>query len=105
MFQTRAMVIFFVGLGCGTLIAVGEWEIIARCTDGCKGYCLEGFLCDDICFGWVVFHPQNWSAHPQNFASLALSRKLVMVLGAVQVYYVWCDVVALVVPLGVVVGP
>eukprot|EP00978_Attheya_sp_CCMP212_P035633 scaffold156249_cov52-Attheya_sp.AAC.2 len=41
MFQTRAMVIFFVGLGCGTLIAVGEREIVARCTDGCKGYCLE----------------------------------------------------------------
>eukprot|EP00978_Attheya_sp_CCMP212_P021360 scaffold62214_cov29-Attheya_sp.AAC.4 len=55
--------------------------------------------------GWVVFHPQNWSAHPQNFASLAHSHKLVMVLGAVQVYYVWCDVGALMVPLAVVVGP
>eukprot|EP00978_Attheya_sp_CCMP212_P021728 scaffold63870_cov48-Attheya_sp.AAC.1 len=33
--------------------------------------------------GWVVFHPQNWVAHPQNFASLAHPQKLGMVWGAV----------------------
>eukprot|EP00978_Attheya_sp_CCMP212_P034072 scaffold140949_cov32-Attheya_sp.AAC.1 len=93
------MVIFFVGLGCGTLIVVGEREICARCANGCKCYGLEGFL------RWVVFHPQNWVAHPQNFAALAHPQKLGMVLGAVQAYCFWCDVGVLGVPHAVVVGP
>eukprot|EP00978_Attheya_sp_CCMP212_P042637 scaffold263372_cov31-Attheya_sp.AAC.1 len=48
--------------------------------------------------GWVVFHPQKWVAHPQNFASLVHPQKLGMVLGAVQAYCFWCDVGVLGVP-------
>eukprot|EP00978_Attheya_sp_CCMP212_P031861 scaffold122000_cov47-Attheya_sp.AAC.1 len=57
------MVIFFVGLGCGTVIAVGEREICARCADGCKCYGLEGFLCDYIRFGLIPLGRRNYVNH------------------------------------------